>query len=352
MKPENYPKEELFFDKNGKFKILVLADCQDNEKPNRRMIKYINFLLDAEKPNLVVFLGDNVVCGTNKKFEKGSKLLLTPLVLRGIPYCFCFGNHDAEYGVSKKYMLSVFSKLGKCYTYNADDSIDGVGNCVIKIKSSNKKDTAFAVWMIDSNMYYGKEGSFYDIVHESQLNWFKKESEKLNREAGKTVNSLVFQHMIVTEVFDLLRESKSGKHTVNGKKYALELNEKANGTLLELPCPPYVNGGELDALCEAGGVLAAVFGHDHNNSFIGSVKGIDLIQTAGMTFNSYGDGRVRGCRIIELDESDTSNYKTYTRRYIDDLPDSRCGCKGEADHGDGAKEKLKCFLFKITGKSS
>ena len=43
-------KAELFFAPNGKFKILVLADCQDNEKPNLRMIKYINFLLDTEKP--------------------------------------------------------------------------------------------------------------------------------------------------------------------------------------------------------------------------------------------------------------------------------------------------------------
>lgn len=352
MKTENYPKEELSFDKNGKFKILVLADCQDNEKPNGRMIKYINFLLDEERPQLVVFLGDNVVCNANKKFDKGAKLLLTALVLRGIPYCFCFGNHDAEYGVSKEYMLSSFSKLGKCYTYNADDSITGVGNCVIKIKTSDKKDTAFALWLIDSNMYYKKEGSFYDIVHKDQLEWLKNENEKLKREIGHGVNSLVFQHMAVTEIFDLLKKNPNGKYKVGDSRYDLILNEKAKGVLLELPCPPYVNGGELDTLCDMGGVIGAVFGHDHNNSFIGKVKGIDLIQTAGMTFYSYGHGKVRGCRIITLDENDTQHYTTYTRRYIDDLSSSRCGCKGELDHGDHIREKLQCFLCKVTGKSS
>lgn len=348
MKPETYPKEELCFNKNGKFKLLVLADCQDNEKPNKRMIKYINFLLDEEKPDLVVFLGDNVVCKSNERFDKGAKLLLAPLVLRGVPYCFCFGNHDAEYGASKKHMLSFLSRFGKCLTYNADDSITGVGNCVIKIKASNKKDTAFALWLFDSNMYYEKEGSLYDIVHKDQLNWFKNENERLKNEAGHAVNSLVFQHMAVTEIFDLLKESPNGKYKVNNKRYNLELNEKASGTLLELPCPPYVNGGELDALCEAKSVIGAVFGHDHNNSFIGNVKGIDLIQTPGMTFYSYGNGKVRGCRIITLDENDTAHYETYTRRYIDDLPESRCGCPGERDHGDHIKERLECFLFKFT----
>lgn len=347
MKPETYPKEELCFNENGKFKLLVLADCQDNEKPNLRMIKYINFLLDEEKPDLVVFLGDNVVCKSNERFNKGARLLLAPLVLRGVPYCFCFGNHDAEYGASKKHMLSFFSRHGKCYTYNADDSITGVGNCVIKINASNKKDAAFALWLFDSNMYYEKEGSFYDIVHEDQLNWFTSENEKLQNQAGHAVNSLVFQHMAVTEIFDLLKESPNGKHKVNNKRYSLELNEKASGTLLELPCPPYINGGELDALCKAKSVIGAVFGHDHNNSFIGKVKGIDLIQTPGMTFYSYGDGKVRGCRIITLDESDTTHYETYTRRYIDDLPESCCGCFGERDHGDHIKERLKCFLFKF-----
>lgn len=341
-------KAELFFTPNGKFKILVLADCQDNEKPNLRMIKYINFLLDTEKPDLVVFLGDNVVCNSEEKFEKGAKLLLNPLILRGVPYCFCFGNHDAEHGVSKEYMLSSFSKLGKCLTYNADDSITGVGNCVIKIKTHDKKETAFALWLIDSNMYYKNEGSFYDIVHEDQLLWFKTENEKLKKEAGKPVHSLVFQHMIVPEVFELLEENPNGKFKVNEKRYNLELNEKASGTLLELPCPPYVEDGELDAFCESGSVIGAVFGHDHNNSFIGNVRGIDLIQTAGMTFNSYGNGKVRGCRIIELDENDTAHYKTYIRRYIDDLPDSCCGCGGELDHGDGAKEKFFCFLHRIS----
>ena len=52
-------KMELKFDTNGEFKILLLADTQDTDEPQKEMLEIINNTLDSENPDLVIFLGDN-----------------------------------------------------------------------------------------------------------------------------------------------------------------------------------------------------------------------------------------------------------------------------------------------------
>ena len=300
---------ELQFNSNGKFKIMIFADCQDDASPKSEMISFMNDILDYAKPDLVVFTGDNVYVSTKSSFDKGAKAIIDPLISRGIPYAYTFGNHDDQLGVSKEYQHSVYMTLGNCLTYDANPSMTGFGTCNIPIKSSDGTDTAFNLWIIDSNTY---DGSNYDNVHQDQLDWLKATNDALTASVGHPVNSLAFQHIIVPEAYDLLVENPNGSKTYNGKKYEQTLNEKATGYLGEFPCPPAVNSGELDTLAQMGCVLGVVTGHDHSNSFIGTVKGVDLIQTAGMSFQSYGDSNVRGCRMITLDESDTTKYESNT----------------------------------------
>ena len=90
---------KLRFGSDGKFKILVFADCQDDDSPYQKMIDLINDALDNEKPDMVVFTGDNVVVSSDNKFRTGAQKIIQPLIDRGIPYAYTFGNHDDEYGV-------------------------------------------------------------------------------------------------------------------------------------------------------------------------------------------------------------------------------------------------------------
>ena len=76
----------LRFDENGKFKIMVIADPQDGHPTKVSMINFISEALDAEQPDIVVFLGDNV-CKDSENIESYSELL-TPLVERGVPFTF------------------------------------------------------------------------------------------------------------------------------------------------------------------------------------------------------------------------------------------------------------------------
>lgn len=305
---------KLRFGSDGKFKILVFADCQDDDSPYQKMIDLINDALDNEKPDMVVFTGDNVVVSSDNKFRTGAQKIIQPLIDRGIPYAYTFGNHDDEYGVSKEYMHSVYSSLGYCLTYDAKPSLNGFGNCNIPVYSSKGDEIAFNLWIIDSLTY--ADGG-YDHVREDQIQWYKETSIALEQQAGHKVNSIMFQHIALPEIYNLLTESSTGTKTYLGKKYSQNLNSNATGYLGEFPCPPAVNGGQFDALVERGDVLGVVTGHDHSNSFHGKYKGIGFLQMPGITFESYGDSKCRGYGVIEIDERDTSTYSTHTVTYID-----------------------------------
>ena len=297
----------LRFNKDGSFKILVLADCQDNKTPDPDMMEAINQLLDLKKPDLVMFTGDNVVEDKLSEFTQGLKALLAPIVARNIPYAFTFGNHDDEYGVSKDDQFSVYKSTGNCLTTDPVPSLTGVGTCNIPILHSGNDKMAFNLWIVDSNTYDRTNGG-YDHVHDDQINWLKQKQNEITAAEGGIVNSMIFQHIIVPEVTSCLVQSSSGLWTYNGTKYAIQLNSKASGTLLEHPCPPTKNGGEYAAAVSMGGVLGIVTGHDHINDFIAKPGNVDLIQVGGMSYNSYHDDRVQGASLITLDENNTGTY--------------------------------------------
>lgn len=304
---------------NGQLKIVVFADCQDDSIADGRMIKMINDALDAEKPDLVVFTGDNVSQGTAVLNRAAIRQIIDPIEKRGIPFAVTFGNHDGEH-YSKEKMLEFYRTFNGCLSYDADPELTGTGTCNIPVYSSNGDEIAYNIWMIDSNMYDSENGG-YDHVHADQIEWYKKTSEALEAQVGKKVNSMMFQHIVVPEVMECLKDipevTDENVKVYNGKNYILELNDNASGYLGEFPCPATVNGGQFDAICERGDVVGIVTGHDHINSFIGSYAGVDFIQIPACTFQSYGSDEIRGYGVITINEDDTSAYEAHSVRYVD-----------------------------------
>ena len=324
----------LRFGSDGKFKIVVFADCQDDDSPHQEMIDFMDYALTVEQPDLVVFTGDNVHVNTISKFRTGLSKILAPINAHQVPFAYTFGNHDADkysnYDTAKGQMHAVYMESPYCLTYDAAPSITGFGNCNLPVYASDGSDIAFNLWIIDSNMYASDGG--YDNVHQDQLDWITATDNALTASVGHKVNSLVFQHIVVPEVYNCLIQSDVGTKTYNGVKYALGLNENASGYLGEFPCPPNTNSGEFTTLKNMGDVIGIVTGHDHANSFVGHWQGIDFIQMPGMTFESYGDSACRGYGVIELDESDTTTYNSYTVRYTDQFTHQLEAYRGVNDH--------------------
>ena len=314
---------QLKFNSDGKFKILHITDTHHKFSDGEKVEIFIAEVLDYAKPDLVVFGGDNQTNNGDSQQEvyNAIKSLVDPIVERGIPFAVVFGNHDHQSGVPNEEQLKIFQSFPGCL---ADDveGIYGCGNYNLPILSSDGKSTAFNLWFFDSGDYNpNEEEGGYDYVREDQINWYKTTSEALERECGKKVPSLAFQHIIVPEIYDIFLRSpiKVKDFTFKGvsRLPIPDLTKLKEGYILEPPCPPNYSAGEFDAWVERGDIIGGVFGHDHVNNFIVNLQGIDLIQTPGACFESgYGTNFYRGARLITLDEKDTSTYETEVISYM------------------------------------
>ena len=317
----------LRFNKDGKFKIMQISDTQDIDVPREATIMFMEKALDAEKPDLVMFTGDQLAGGKIETAEgvyAGIKAILQPVVDRGIPFTVVFGNHDNDDGcpVSRDEQFAYYQTFPGCLAYDAVPEMYGTGTHNLPIYASEGSETKFNLWMIDSNDYDRVNGG-YDYVHQDQIDWYEKTSKALEEKEGHLVPSIAFQHIIVPEVAELLVDSPfSGENAIskviNGENKLLMLKPgKASGILLEFPCPSNTNSGEFASWKERGDVIAASFGHDHINTFVGNVDGIDLVMCPGVTFQSYGRYITRAVRIFELDENNPWSYDTHLYKFTD-----------------------------------
>lgn len=335
----------LRFNSDHKFKIMQIADTQEIPAVSPDTLSLINNALDREKPDLVIFTGDQIK-GYSKKFKKDPAIiestidiLVEPIAKRNIPFMVTYGNHDAQCGVDNRGQYKFYAKYDNFISgdlRNADD----VGTTDIQIYSSTEDKPVFELYIIDSHGK-AKDGAGYAPVDKEQIEWYVSRREQLKAENGDYLPSLVFQHIPVPEFFDVIKKvPKGAKGAVpaygeHENEYFV-LNDETiaeGGFMLESPASPDVNTGEFEAMSEKGDVLGIYVGHDHNNSFVVKYKGVDLGYTQGAGFNVYGPGKNRGVRIFELDETAPREYKTHTATFKE-----LCGTK--------IKTPVKEFIYK------
>lgn len=317
---------KLTFDENGEFKILHLCDCQDGYPAHEEMFTFIDTVLKTYEPDLVVLGGDNTVAGEKSK-ELAVEELVAPFVENKVYFTLVFGNHDCEQGVDNDALLEMYQKYGGeyCLAYDEIPELNGSGNHNLPVYSSDGSELKFNVWMFDSGTSIRENNEWlgYDSVHEDQINWYKEKSKTLVDNNGKMVNSLVFQHIIVSDVYEeLFVESPFSmgelSREFDGKIYSfLPRTNNFTGFLGEFPCPGYINYGQFDAMVETGNVLGIFSGHDHINAFEVEMDGIRIINTPGATVESYGNSFTRGARLLTIKEDDTSTFESELIRYTD-----------------------------------
>lgn len=334
--------EKLMFNQDGTFKIIQVADLQDNTNPVKQTNEYIREIAKDEKPDLFILTGDNISdsvargftkAHSEKKVRKAIDAFMSVFEEIGVPVAIVFGNHDAEGLVSKEEQMAIYQEYDCCIAIDEGESLYGCGTYNLPVYSSGGEKVVYNLWMFDSNMYDDVNGG-YDHVHEDQIEWYVKTSNELKAQNdGQPVPSMVFQHIIVNEIFDALEEVEKQKGAVkddNGKYFVLP--EGAKGTLREIPCPGEVDSLQFEKMVEQGDVKAMFFGHDHKNDFEISHEGIDIVNTPTSGFGSYGDDN-RGVRVITLNEEDTSVYETEIITYLDNY----------------CTEPLEVFLYHVQG---
>lgn len=317
-----YDLVPLKFDKNGEFKIMHICDCQDGYPAIDTMLKFIDAALKEYQPDIVVLGGDNTV-GEKETKAKAVEELCSVFVENETYFTLVFGNHDREQGVENDELLPMYQLYGKgyCLAYDEVPALHGTATHNLPVMSSDGSKVKFNLWMFDSGSHYidenGNDLGIYDCVREDQIKWYQNESAALERAAGGKVPSLAFQHIVVGEVYEALFHESAVDLGVltpkaNGKIYSFfpKTENIQEGFLFEFPCPSEKNHGQFDAMVAQKDVLAIFSGHDHLNSYITELDGIKIINTPGVTYNSYGNDIVRGARLITVKESDPWNFET------------------------------------------
>lgn len=300
---------------NGKFRIMQIADIQEDYPVNPDTIRLIDAAIEKEQPDLVVLTGDQIqgysACyktDTYNKVKKAIQEYTRPMTERGIPFTLTFGNHDDDCVTGKQAQLEIYSE-SECFLIGECHSKDDPATHFINIKGSDGEKDIFALYLIDSNKK--EPDGAYSPVKKDQLEWLEGA-----RKNNGYIPALAFQHIPVPEFYNVLKKvpfyTKGAVEAYKSRKNTFWLLPGDEGFMGETPAVPEINNGEFDALKNHGDILGLFVGHDHNNSFVRSLEGIDLGYTQGAGFNTYGPAEKRGVRIFELDESNLKSYRTYT----------------------------------------
>ncbi|TMW58200.1 hypothetical protein Poli38472_011788 [Pythium oligandrum] len=304
------------------FKILQLADLHYTGDPNTGchdtpldmkasscsealMTKYVNELLDLEKPDFVAFTGDNVQTYKSSLRQASMDVVTAGVEARGIPYAMIFGNHDDERGFSREMMVEMAMAKPHSYTQRGPVEVYGVGNYELNIKAPTNGawgdigSDVFRMYFLDSNAYpdHGKlsnEDTKYDWIRPSQVAYYRQMAASHN----STVPAIMFFHIPLPEYAMDARSLRTGQHREHVQ--SSEVHSVLFSTLVEL-----------------NEVKATFAGHDHVNEYCYKREGIQLCYGGGAGFGkAYGWKEVqRRARVIEwtVDSENKKEIRTWKR---------------------------------------
>ena len=345
------------FNSDGKLKILHIADPHlANDKHFDSSIWVIAEACDVDKPDLVVLTGDNTKPYDDpEETKKIINSLMNIFESRNIPVAVTFGNHDSEAGPMTRADIMEYYKTFSCViTADEEDTFKNCATFNVPVLASDSDKVKFNIWVFDSGDYDEDEPRHYDRVRTEQIEWYKETYADLKSEnGGEAVNSVVFQHIIVPEIYDVLKKVDSKKpfaipHIYNEDEYYMFDAEQTNyGMLNEKPCPGYYNDGQFDALLENGDVLAMFTGHDHTNAFGVRNQSIDIYTSPMTRYKGLAYTTQYGYRVVEIDEKDTSVYNTRVERLYDVFDFGYI--KTARDNGDKYSPRI-AFELAVKGK--
>ncbi|KAI9093963.1 hypothetical protein K1719_026961 [Acacia pycnantha] len=324
----------LRFGTNGKYKILQVADmhfangksthCLDVLRSqyascsDLNTTAFIRRMILAEKPDLIVFTGDNIFGKDCDDPAKSMDAAFAPAVESNIPWVAVLGNHDQEGSLSRervmKHIVGLKNTLSKLNPPDVN-FIDGFGSYNLEVHGVENAElgnkSVLNLYLLDSGDYSTVPFiSGYGWIKPSQQLWYQRTSEKLQRAykdgpvPQKTAApGIAYFHIPLPE-------------------YARFHPSDITGVKQESIGSASVNSGFFTTLVETGDVKAVFTGHDHVNDFCGKLQGIRLCYGGGFGYHAYGKaGWSRRARVVvvSLDKTakggwgDVKSIKTWKR---------------------------------------
>ena len=165
---------------NNSFKLLVFSDLHfdylnqtchnvitnNYTCDNSNTSHYMNLVIEKEKPNLIVLLGDNTDWDShNTSFSIHQ--FIKPIIQSNIPWTTVLGNHDEQGTIDRKDLIDIYNNLENFIQIKPIPNIHGYGNHYLTVND-------FILWFFDSGdyVYYHNKSLGYDWIHKNQIQWF------------------------------------------------------------------------------------------------------------------------------------------------------------------------------------
>jgi hypothetical protein len=279
--------QKLSFNKEGEFKVVQFTDMHyvhGNPKSDTTLL-LVPYILDSEKPDLVVFTGD-IVTGSVEGWDVITKYVID----REISFAVTLGNHDHENGVTREKI----AELVTSYPFNVN-SINNIGgrvlNDAIPVYHSEKHlNPAALIYCFDSGAYSTIDGvGGYGWITTDQIEWYKKQSMHYTVQNNfNPLPALAYFHIPLPE-------------------YRTAFNDKKNisfGERNEDECSSELNSGMFLAMKEMKDIMATFVGHEHINDYIVNFYNIALAygHFSGWTTTYTPKPAVNGVRVVVLKE--------------------------------------------------
>lgn len=295
---------------DSEFKIIGFTDTHLDTKKEKGdlTMEYLIRNIVNEKPDMVVFVGDNITSGINRRRTKQLAKTMEEL---GVYWDLVLGNHEGDniWSISRHGMLKLLSKYPHCLADADDkhlatgDKVWGNGNHVINILGADEK-IVRSLYFIDggSDMseedmikyddeFEDKSHNDYDYVKDSQIAWYLETVSDIENLNGGHVPSTIFDHIALNE-FRTAYDAITGETEVtqNVPDYYVpdaDGDYLIDGQRREVICYSGHNSGLFNAILSAGSTDSVVCGHDHINDFVLSYKGIILAYNEPSGYSSY-----------------------------------------------------------------
>lgn len=284
-------KTKIVLDGSNPLKILQLTDLHIGGglfsiKEDKLALNAVEKLVNAADPDLIVVTGD--ICyplfhasGTFNNMKAAIKFgnLITKL---NRPWCFVFGNHDAEAfaNYSKLQLSNYYTSLPNCY-FSDGKPMTGLGNYSIPVYNADGELNTVLMFL-DSNAYLTWSFfSGFDTIHQDQIDWYKEEINSFSTENQKA-QSLAFFHIPPKEFKEGWDKCCLGKFDEVTYHFGF-VQEKDN----YFGYPKTVEGNFIKEMIDFGSLKGFFCGHDHLNTLSITYKGIRMTYGMSIDYLAY-----------------------------------------------------------------
>ena len=278
----------LSLNPQNKFKIMQLADL--HYEPNPNIIKLnqniTRNLLLLEKPDLVIFSGDQISGWKTDNYRELHEMVVQPLVELNIKWAYILGNHDIESDLSPQQILCLDSQYPLSMTLHTNLKNDDQLDYILPIHSSDFSTIQGWIMLLDASVMECNGVPGAGCVSNQQLNWLESNFTSIHQNKS----SIAFFHQAMPEYNKLYHY-----YDTYGKRM------ESSGCSIENP--------GLFNLLKKFPVWGTSIGHDHNNEYTGKLDSLTLNYGRKTGHGSYGPDFVdRGARVFEFQGSTINTW--------------------------------------------